>query len=332
MTTPQRVLVTGGAGFVGSHACKALRRAGFDPVAFDNLSRGHASLVRFGELVRGDLHDRAALDAVLDAVRPVACLHFAAYAYVGESMRDPGLYYRNNVGGSLALLEALVAAGVPHIVFSSTCAVYGEVERLPIAEDAPRRPLSPYGRSKLAVEEMLADFERAYGLRSVSLRYFNAAGADPEGEVGEMHDPEPHVIPRALMAAAGVLPKFGVLGHDYPTADGTAVRDYTHVSDLATAHVSALKYLLAGGASDALNLGVGRGYSVLEIVRAAERVTGRHVPLADAPRRPGDPAEVVADARRAQAVLGFRPALPELEDMVQTAWNWFRARGFLACN
>jgi len=330
MTPRPRVLVTGGAGYIGSHTCKLLARAGFNPVTFDSLSRGHARLVCFGELLQGDLHDQAALRAAIEAVCPVACLHFAAFAYVAESMRDPALYYRNNVAGSLSLLEALVTAGVRHVVFSSTCAVYGEVDALPISENAPKRPLSPYGRSKLIVEDMLRDLDRSHGLRSVCLRYFNAAGADPEGQLGELHDPEPHLIPRALMAAAGVIPGIDVLGWDYPTADGTAVRDYTHVNDLAAAHVAALNYLLAGGVSEALNLGVGRGYSVLQILQSVERITGRPVPVTRAARRPGDPSEVVADPRRARDVIGFRTAHPDLDDMIGTAWRWFQADGFLA--
>jgi len=325
-----RVLVTGGAGFVGSHTCKLLARAGYEPFTYDNLSRGHARLVRFGELLKGDLHDRNSLQAAIDAVKPVACLHFAAYAYVAESMRDPALYYRNNVGGTLALLEALVGAGITQIVFSSTCAVYGDVLMLPIGEDAPKRPLSPYGRSKLIVEDMLRDFDHSYGLRSMSLRYFNAAGADPEGELGELHDPEPHVIPRALMAATGVIPAFDVFGQDYPTFDGTAVRDYTHVTDLAAAHVAALDYLLAGGKSQVLNLGVGSGYSVLQIVKSVERVTGRPVPIRTVARRAGDPAEVVANPALARNVLGFQANRPDLDDMIATAWRWFHAHGFLA--
>lgn len=328
--TRRKVLVTGGAGYVGSHACKMLARAGYDPHSYDNLSRGHASLIRFGDFTQGDLHDQDRLRATIQSVAPVACLHFAAYAYVAESMQHPALYYRNNVAGTLALLEALVEAGAPPIVFSSTCAIYGEVGKLPIGEDAPKKPLSPYGRSKLIVEDMLRDFDHAYGLRSVSLRYFNAAGADPDGELGEMHDPEPHVIPRALMAAAGITPCFDVLGQDYPTADGTAVRDYTHVMDLAAAHVAALDYLLDGGASEALNLGVGQGYSVSQILASVERVTNRPVPISVSARRPGDPAEVIANPARAKAILGFQAQRPELDDMIATAWRFFQANGFLA--
>ncbi len=243
-------------------------------------------------------------------------------------MADPGLYYANNVVGSLALMEALVTAGVTKIVFSSTCAVYGSAEAVPIAESARKQPLSPYGRSKLMVEDMLADFDRAHGLRSVSLRYFNACGADPEGEVGEWHDPEPHIIPRALMTAAGLIPHFEVLGTDYPTRDGTAVRDYTHVSDLAQAHVAALQHLQAGGCSDAMNLGIGMGYSVREVLETVARVTGQTVETVVGPRRDGDPAEVVADAAKAKRTLRFEPKLPELDNMVETAWRWHSKRGF----
>jgi UDP-arabinose 4-epimerase len=305
-----------------------LSKAGYEPVSYDDLSRGDPSLVRFGPLIQGRLQDRSALRDAIASVRPVACLHFAAFAYVGESIAYPGLYYGNNVVGSLALMEALVTAGVTKIVFSSTCAVYGSAETVPIAESARKRPLSPYGRSKLMVEDMLADFDRAHGLRSVSLRYFNACGADPEGEVGEWHDPEPHIIPRALMTAAGLIPHFEVLGTDYPTRDGTAVRDYTHVSDLAQAHVAALQHLQAGGCSDAMNLGIGMGYSVREVLETVARVTGQTVETVVGPRRDGDPAEVVADAAKAKRTLRFEPKLPELDHMVETAWRWHSRRGF----
>lgn len=328
MTTRPRVFVTGGAGYVGSHACKQLAQAGFEPVTYDDLSRGHASLVRYGPLVRGRLHDRLALRAALDAARPVACLHFAAFAYVAESMADPAMYYDNNVTGSLSLLQELVTAGVTRVVFSSTCAIYGQADTVPIGEDTPKRPLSPYGRSKLMVEEMLADFDRAHGVRSVSLRYFNACGADPDGEVGEIHDPEPHIVPRALMAAAGVIPRFEVLGTDYATPDGTAVRDYTHVTDLAQAHVAALDYLLAGGATDAMNLGIGRGYSVREVLDAVERISGRSIPVTFGPRRAGDPAEVIADPGKARQILGFEPQYPALDMIIETACRWFQQHGF----
>jgi UDP-arabinose 4-epimerase len=325
MTRRHRVLVTGGAGYVGSHACKQLSQAGFEPVAYDDLSRGHAALVRYGPLIQGRIHDRVALRAALDEVRPVACLHFAAFAYVGESIANPALYYDNNVAGSLALLQELVAADVTRLVFSSSCAVYGQPDKVPIVEAAPKHPMSPYGRSKLITEEMLADFDRAYGLRSVSLRYFNACGADPDGEVGELHDPEPHVIPRAMMAATGLIPRFEVLGADYPTPDGTAIRDYTHVADLAEAHVAALDYLLAGGATDAMNVGTGQGVSVREILDAVERVSGRQIPIELSRRRTGDPAQVIADPNKARLILGFEPRRVALDEMIETAWRWFQS-------
>ncbi|HVC60146.1 MAG TPA: UDP-glucose 4-epimerase GalE [Acetobacteraceae bacterium] len=326
--TNRRVLVVGGGGYIGSHAAKALLRARFEPVVFDNFSRGHRRLARFGPVFEGDIHDRIRLDAVLRDTRPVGCLHFAAYAYVAESVESPELYYRNNVVGSLSLFDALLAAGVKAVVFSSSCAVYGQTDAAAITEATPQRPISPYGRSKLMVEQMLRDLHAAHGLRSVCLRYFNAAGADPDGEIGEMHNPEPHIIPRAIMAAVGAQEQFVVNGVDYPTPDGTAVRDYTHVTDLADAHVSALHRLCAGGGAEAFNLGIGRGYSVMEVLRSVERVTGGSIKRQAAPRREGDPATVVADPSLARSVLGFNPRFVALDDMVRTAWSWFRANGF----
>ncbi len=316
------ILVTGGAGYVGSHACKALAAAGHTPVVYDNLGRGHRGLVRWGPLEVGDLADGARLDEVFARHRPEGVMHFAAFAYVGESVEDPARYWRNNVGGTLELLEAMRRADVRTLVFSSTCSTYGVPERLPIGEDAPQRPINPYGATKLAIERMLADYDAAYGLRAASLRYFNAAGCDPDGETGEIHDPETHAIPRVLMAAAGELPHFDVYGTDYATPDGTCVRDYVHVSDLAQGHVQALDYLKRGGATTAVNLGTGRGFSVREVVAAAEQVTGRRVPVREAPRRQGDPPVLVADPARARALLGFAPRYTELEPIVATAWRW----------
>jgi UDP-glucose-4-epimerase GalE len=316
------ILVTGGAGYVGSHACKALAAAGYTPVAYDNLGRGHRELVRWGPLEVGDLADRARLDEVFARHRPEAVMHFAAFAYVGESVQDPALYYRNNVGGTLELVEATRRAGVAALVFSSTCSTYGVPERMPIDEDTPQRPINPYGATKLAIERMLADYAAAYGLRSVSLRYFNAAGCDPDGETGERHDPETHVIPRVLMAAAGEIGHVEVFGTDYPTPDGTCLRDYIHVADLAQGHVQALDYLKRGGATTAVNLGTGRGFSVREVIAAAERVTGRRIPVREAPRRAGDPPVLVADPARARALLGFAPRYTELVPIVATAWRW----------
>jgi UDP-glucose-4-epimerase GalE len=320
------ILVTGGAGYVGSHACKALAAAGHTPVVYDNLSRGHREFARWGPLESGDIRDGAKLDEVFAHHRPDAVMHFAALAYVGESVEQPALYYRNNVGGTLELLEAMRRAGVNLLVFSSTCSTYGVPERMPITEDLPQQPINPYGMSKLVVERVLRDYEPAYGLRSVALRYFNAAGCDPDGEVGEDHEPETHLIPRVLMAADGVLPRVDVFGTDYPTPDGTCLRDYIHVADLADGHVRALDYLQRGGASTAINLGTGRAFSVREVIAAAERVTGRRIPVHEGPRRAGDPPVLVADATRARAVLGFAPRFTEIEPIVATAWRWHERR------
>ncbi len=320
------VLVTGGAGYIGSHACKALAEAGHIPVAFDNLSYGHRRAVRWGPFEQGDINDPKCLDAVLARYQPGAVMHFAAFAYVGESVREPARYYRNNVAGTLTLLEAMGRHGIGAIVFSSSCATYGIPASTPIAEDHRQDPVSPYGATKLAVERMLHDFEPACGLRHISLRYFNAAGADPQGEIGEEHDPETHLIPLALQAALGRLERLQIFGADYPTADGSCVRDYIHVADLATAHVLALEHLHAGGVSMALNLGVGRGYSVFEVVETARRVTGRPIPTEVVGRRPGDPPVLTADAQKAGALLGWRPRYTELEPIVEHAWAWHRKR------
>ena len=318
------ILVTGGAGYVGSHACKALAAAGHTPVVYDNLCRGHREFARWGPLEVGDLGEAAKLDAVFARHRIDAVMHFAALAYVGESVEQPALYYRNNVGGTLELLEAMRRAGVKLLVFSSTCATYGVPERMPITEDLPQQPINPYGASKLMIERVLRDYEPAYGLRSVALRYFNAAGCDPDGEVGEDHEPETHLIPRVLMAADGMLPRIDVFGTDYPTPDGTCLRDYIHVADLADGHVRALDYLQRGGASSAVNLGTGRAFSVREVIAAAERVTGRRIPVHEGPRRAGDPPVLVADATRARTLLGFAPRFTEIEPIVETAWRWHK--------
>jgi UDP-arabinose 4-epimerase len=320
---PKRaVLVTGGAGYIGSHTCKALARAGHAPVTLDNLAQGHASAVRWGPLVEGDVRDRALVERAMREHRVDAVVHFAACAYVGESMRDPGKYFGNNVGGSLAVLEAMRACDVRRIVFSSTCAVYGVPQSLPIAEDHPQNPINPYGESKRMVERALHWYGAAHGLASVALRYFNAAGADLDGEIGEDHDPETHLIPLAIGAALGTHPALAICGGDYPTPDGTAVRDYVHVSDLADAHARALDYLYAGGESAALNLGTGRGHSVRDIVVAVERTARRAVPARDAPRRAGDPASLIADAERARDLLGWAPQCSDLETIIDTAWRW----------
>ena len=315
------ILVTGGAGYVGSHACKALAGAGYQPVVYDNLSRGHAGAVRWGPLVEGDLHDRATMVAALRAHRIAAVMHFGAFAYVGESVGEPELYYRNNVGGTLALLAAMREAGVGTIVFSSTCAVYGAPGESPIRETTAKAPLNPYGETKLAIERALYWYGEAYGLRYAALRYFNAAGADPDGEIGEEHDPETHLIPRVLRAALGRGDPVEIYGTDYPTADGTAIRDYIHVTDLANAHLRALDYLEAG-ANIALNLGTGSGASVREVIAAVERIADRPVPRREAARRPGDPPELVADPALAQARLGWRARHSDLDTIVSTALAW----------
>ncbi len=318
----QAILVTGGAGYVGSHACKALARAGYLPVVFDNLSRGRREAVRWGPLVEGDLADMARLSAALAEHRVAAVMHFAAYAYVGESAVDPALYYRNNLGGTLSLLEAMRHAGVGEIVFSSTCATYGTPDAVPIREDSPQRPVNPYGETKLAIERALHWYGEAYGVRSAALRYFNAAGADPEGEIGECHEPETHLVPLVLQAALGQRPQIDIYGTDYPTPDGTAIRDYVHVQDLAVAHLRALERLRGGGGNIAVNLGTGRGRSVREVIAAAEAATGRKVPAQAALRRPGDPPALVADPSLAAEILGWRPQHSDLDTIIRTALAW----------
>lgn len=325
MLSGVRVLVTGGAGFIGSHACKALAAAGALPVVFDNLSTGHADAVRFGPLVRDDVRDASAVTAALRDHRIEAVMHFAASAYVGESVVQPGRYYDNNLGGMIGLLAGCAAAGVGRIVLSSSCATYGVPAVLPITEDTPQQPINPYGRTKLVCEWMLRDHSATGALRHVSLRYFNAAGADPEGELGERHDPETHLLPLALLAAAGKRPALDILGTDYDTPDGTCIRDYIHVSDLARAHVLALRHLMAGGDSMALNLGSGKGTSVREIVAAVARITGRAVPLREMPRRPGDPPVLTADIQRAAERLGFSPELSDIDTILRHAAPWFCA-------
>jgi UDP-arabinose 4-epimerase len=318
------VLVAGGAGYVGGHACKALAQAGFVPVVLDNLSTGHRGFVRWGPLVEGDIRDAA---GVADAIRRHDCaavLHFAACAYVGESVVDPAKYYDNNVSGTLSLLAGMRAAGCESLVFSSTCAVYGQPAAVPISEETRPEPINPYGASKLMVERILADFGHAHGLRSVALRYFNACGADPGGEIGELRDPETHLIPRAMMALRGHIQDFAVFGSDFDTPDGTAIRDYIHVADLADAHVAALTSLLGGASGGVFNLGTGRGYSVREVLHAIEREAGEQLPAVTGSRRPGDPAALVADPARAKAELGFKPGRSSLETIVRTAWSWHK--------
>lgn len=318
--TQRTILVSGGAGYIGSHACKALASAGWTPVAYDNLVHGHEWAVQWGPLEIGDTLDRARLDAVLKAHNPVAVMHFAAFTSVGESVADPDKYWRNNRDGTLSLLDAMEAHGIRRFVFSSTAAVYGTPEAVPIPESAPKRPINPYGETKWAIEEALAERGASQGLTSTALRYFNAAGADPDGLTGEDHDPETHLIPLALAAAAGKGPPLTLFGEDYPTEDGTCIRDYIHVTDLAAAHVRALERMDEG--YKAYNLGTGQGASVKRILATIERVTGRAVPHSIGPRREGDPAALVADPARAMAELGWRPRLSDLDTIVRTAWNW----------
>jgi len=317
------VLVTGGAGYIGSHAAKALHRAGYRVLVYDNLVAGHRAAVKFGDLVEGDILDTDGLTEVLRRQQVFAVMHFAAFLDVGESVRDPSKYYRNNVAGAASVLSAMAAAAVKHFVFSSTCATYGEPIETPIAETHPQQPINSYGESKLAIERALPHFERAHGMSWVALRYFNAAGADPDGEIGEDHDPEIHVIPRAIEAATGGR-RLEVFGDDYPTPDGTCLRDYVHVSDLADAHLRALETIVETGKSGAYNLGTGRPHSVREVIDTVERVSGRAVPWALGPRRPGDPAVLYAAPHKAQAELHWTPRHADLDAIVRTAWNWHR--------
>ncbi len=317
------VLVTGGAGYIGSHGAKALHRAGYRVVVYDNLAAGHRGAVRYGEFVEGDISDVGAVRAALRQHEVVGVMHFAAFLDVGESVREPAIYYRNNVAGALSVLEAMAAESVRSFVFSSTCATYGEPIETPIAETHPQRPMNSYGETKLAIERALPHYERAYGLHYVALRYFNAAGADPDRELGEDHSPEIHIIPRAIEAVTGGR-RLEVFGDDYPTPDGTCLRDYVHVSDLADAHLRALETIVETGKSGAYNLGTGRPHSVREVIDTVERVTGRAVPWALGPRRPGDPAVLYAAPHKAQAELHWTPQHADLDAIVRTAWNWHR--------
>jgi UDP-glucose 4-epimerase len=318
------VLVTGGAGYVGSHACKALARSGFRPVVLDNLATGHREFVRWGPLIEADIGNSEAAEQLCREHNVRAAMHFAASALVGESVGDPAKYYRNNVVGTLSLLEVLRRCGVEAFVFSSSCAVYGQPDTVPINEDTVHRPVSPYGASKSMVERILNDFGIAHGLQSVALRYFNACGADPDGEIGELRDVETHLIPRAMMWLQGHLDEFRVFGDNFPTPDGTAVRDYIHVCDLADAHVTALKQLLGGSRGGAFNLGTGRGHSVKQVLDRIGQISDRKLPALVGPRREGDPAELIADASRARSALNFSPEYSDLDTIIRTAWAWHR--------
>ena len=316
-----RILVTGGAGYIGSHAARQLAKAGHEVWVYDNLSLGHRAAVPAGRLIEGDLMDRERVIAALADKRIEAVMHFAAFAFVNESVVDPAKYYQNNVVASLSLLEAMRGAGVGKIVFSSTTATYGVPERVPITEDEPQRPINPYGFAKLVIEQALADYASAYGLGYAALRYFNAAGASPSGDLGEDHTPETHLIPIVLEVALGKRSHITIFGEDYPTPDGTCIRDYIHVDDLGAAHVSALEKLEPGQGLR-LNLGTGRGHSVREVINSCRRVTGHPIPTQSGPRRAGDPPELVADSRLAQRILGWRPRFPDLDEIVRTAWQW----------
>lgn len=318
----RHVLVTGGAGYIGSHACKALKTAGYVPVTFDNLETGWQDAVKFGPFEQGDLLDRARLDAVFTEYRPVAVMHFAALSQVGEAMKEPGRYWRNNVTGSLNLIEAAVAQGCLDFVFSSTCATYGEQDGVTLDESCPQAPINAYGASKRAIEEILRDFEAAHGLRHVIFRYFNVAGADPDGEVGEFHQPETHLIPLMLQAIDGQRPALTIYGTDYDTPDGTCIRDYVHVCDLVDAHVLGLRWLEAGRGSQIFNLGTGDGFSVREVIDQSRRITNRAVPVTDGDRRPGDATKLVSGSTRAVAQLGWQPTRSTMQDMIGDAWHW----------
>jgi UDP-glucose 4-epimerase len=329
MQTKSKILVTGGAGYIGSHTILMLKQLGYEIIVLDNLVYGHQDLVENilrVELVVGDVGDRALLDQLFKIHSIDAVIHFAAYAYVGESTSNPAKYYRNNVVNTLTLLEAMVAADVKRIVFSSTCASYGIPSCIPVPEEHPQNPINPYGASKLMVERILADFDHAYQLKSVCLRYFNAAGADPEGRLGEDHSPETHIIPLVLQVALGIRESVSVFGTDYATPDGTCIRDYIHVMDLASAHILSLKYLLSDGMSDVFNLGNGQGFSVKQVIETAERVTGKSIAVIECDRRPGDPPVLVGSGEKARRVLGWRPQYGDLETILTHAWKWHQIR------
>jgi len=318
----QTILVTGGAGYIGSHACKVLARAGYQPVTYDSLVTGWQDAVKFGPFEQGDLADRARLDQVFARWKPVAVMHFAALSLVGDAMRDPGTYWRGNLLSSLTLVEAAIAAGCLDFVFSSTCATYGDLDGVVLNEDTPQKPINAYGKSKLAIEQMLGDFAASHGLRPVIFRYFNVAGADPEAEVGEHHQPETHLVPLMLDAVAGKRPALTVFGTDYPTADGTCVRDYVHVMDLVEAHVLGLQWLKAGKGAQTFCLGTGKGFSVREVIEQSRLVTNRAVPVTYGDRRAGDAVALVCGSDRAVRDLGWRPSRSTMADMIADAWRW----------
>ena len=327
-TLSRHVLVTGGAGYIGAHACKVLAAAGYTPVAYDNLSTGWRDAVKYGPFVQGDLLDRAALDAAFSEYQPVAVMHFAALALVGEASRDPGLYWRVNVGGTLNLIEAALAANVKDFVFSSTCAVYGNPDGMHLDEETPQRPINAYGASKRAIEDMLANFAESHDLKTVIFRYFNVAGADPDGDVGEQHQPETHLIPLMLETISGARPELTVYGTDYATRDGTCIRDYVHVMDLVDAHLLGLRWLESGRGNRVFNLGTGRGFSVREVIDHARGVTNRAVKITEGARRAGDAAALVSGSERARVELGWAPSRSNLPQMIADAWGWSQRPGF----
>lgn len=316
------ILIAGGAGYIGSHANKLFNQRGYETVVFDNLVYGHRSFVRWGDFVLGDLADRDQLRFCFRQYSIEAVMHFCAFAYVGESVTDPAKYYRNNVVNALNLLDTMREFHVPYLIFSSTCSTYGMPQRIPLTEDHPQSPVNPYGWSKFMIEQILKDYNNAYGIKYVSLRYFNAAGADPDADIGERHDPETHLIPLVLDVAAGKRPDVKIFGTDYDTPDGTCIRDYVHVTDLADAHILALNYLRGGGPSDSFNLGNGNGFSVREVIRTAEKVTGCAIKYVETDRRAGDPPVLIGSARKAMEILPWRPRCADLPVIIQTAWRW----------
>lgn len=320
----KNILVVGGAGYIGSHMAKYLSKNGYKPIVLDNLVCGHRRAVKYGPFFEGSMNDPSLLEKIFSDYPISAVMHFAAFCYVGESIEQPAKYYRNNVANTLALLEAMVERNVSNFIFSSSCASYGEPAKIPITEDHPQKPISPYGRTKLMVEQILDDFRQSYGLESVCLRYFNAAGADPDGELGEDHNPETHLIPLVLKTALGQRPHIDIFGGDYPTPDGTCIRDYIHIEDLAQAHLLALERLLAGLSGGQYNLGNAKGYSVKQVIETARRVTGKEIPAKVVERRPGDPAVLISSSEKAIKDLAWRPQFPELETIMETAWAWHK--------
>lgn len=317
------ILVVGGAGYIGAHVNKFLHQNGYKTVVFDNLSRGYREFVKWGDFFEGDLLQEERLRSCFKKYRIGAVMHFSAFALVEESILDPEKYYHNNVVGTLKLLELMRTFGIRYFIFSSTCATYGLPERIPISEDHPQRPINPYGRTKLIIEEVLKDYDRAYGLKHINLRYFNAAGADPDGEIGELHQPETHLIPLVLYTALGRRPEVKIYGTDYPTQDGTCIRDYIHVLDLAEAHLKALQYLLHKERSDSFNLGNGDGHSVREVIEAAKKVTRRDFRVIESERREGDPPVLISSSQKAMEILGWKPRYKAIEEIIETAWKWY---------